>query len=124
MSAFWMTWKPEGWPLAELRRLVDTFKRDGVAEEPWRIIAHKRARAGDRVFAFKQGREPRGIFGVGTIVGEASLRPELSTDPAKPRHFVPVRFTEFVDPTERLLLPVRKLRRCGPRPPDPCASKW
>jgi hypothetical protein len=59
MASFWMTWKPEGWPVEQLRALVAKFERDGVADEPWRIIAHKQAKVGDRVFAFKQGKDPR-----------------------------------------------------------------
>lgn len=109
MTTFWMTWKPEGWDISLLRELVETFKRDGVANEPWRIIAHKRAKAGDRVFAFKQGKDPRGIFGVGTITGLPSLRPGMSPDPHARQHFAPVRFTQLVDPTERLLLPLDDL---------------
>ena len=104
-----MTWKPEGWPVEQLQELVARFDQDGTADEPWRIIAHRRVKPGDRVFVFKQGKEPRGIFGVGTITGSPVLLPDMSPDPAKPQHFAPVRFTELVDPTQRLLLPVADL---------------
>jgi hypothetical protein len=109
MTAFWMTWKPTGWPLEQLRDLVGRFDRDGTADEPWRIIAHKRVHVGDRVFAFKQGMDPRGIFGVGTIVGAPFQARELSPDPKKPQHFVWVRFTRLVDPTRDLLIPLERI---------------
>ncbi len=134
MTAFWMTWKPEGWPLEQLRDLVQRFERDSSADEPWRIIAHKRAKVGDRVFAFKQGSEPRGIFGVGTITAPPSIRPELSPHSEQLQYFAPVHFTSLVDPTDHFLLPledmieivpgrlIRAQASGYPMPPDAAAS--
>src|ERR1035437_7519699 len=109
MTAFWMTWKPERWDIDHLRELVERFKRDGTADEDWPVIAHKRAKVGDRVFLFKQGKDPRGIFGVGAITAAPYLGPKPPLDPQKLQHFAPVRFTELVDPTKELLLPLDDL---------------
>ena len=75
MSAYWLTFKPlgrtapAGWPIENLRDLVTRFEADpSGTTEWWRIAAHQSARVGDRVYLFKQGDDPRGIFGVGTIV--------------------------------------------------------
>jgi 5-methylcytosine-specific restriction enzyme A len=110
MPAIWMTWSPNGWPIERLRELAARFDRDGSLDTTWRVQAHRKAGVGDQFFLFKQGlRGPRGIFGFGTITSEASLRPDLSPNPEKPQHYVMVHFTNLVDPTIRLLVPLNDL---------------
>jgi hypothetical protein len=48
-----------GWPHSNLVRMVATLSSQGYVDEPWRIIAHKFAKAGDRVWLLKQGRGRR-----------------------------------------------------------------
>jgi hypothetical protein len=110
MTAFWMTWKPEGWPVERLRDLINRFQADPATTEPWRVQAHRQAKPGSRVYLFKQGRDPRGIFGVGEIAEEPRLIPDQSVNPASPQQFVPIRFLRLVDPTEEMLLPLDDLQ--------------
>lgn len=110
MTAFWMTWKPEGWPIERLRDLIRRFEKDPAGTtEAWRILAHRQAHVGGRAYLFKQGKGQRGIFGVGTIVSEPILDPDQSPDPDHPQHFVDVRFDRLVDPTRSMLLPLDEL---------------
>lgn len=111
MSAYWLTYKPlsasslRGWPTAELSKLVRCFEADPVsATTLWRIASHQTARIGDRIYVFKQGPDPRGIFGV----GEISESPRLQTDPTDVdkglRYRARIRFDRLVDPGQTFLL--------------------
>jgi hypothetical protein len=67
------TWKDgERWPLAELRKLVDTFNSEGYAKEPWTCLAYRQIQPGDHAYLLKQGRPRIGIFGRGRV-GEVAL---------------------------------------------------
>lgn len=111
MPAYWLTYKPlgpaspRGWPAEELTKLVGRFQTDPSRTTTlWRIASHQSARAGDRVYLFKQGSNPRGVFGVGEII-EA---PRLQTDPddidEAPRPRAKIRFDMLVDPSREFLV--------------------
>lgn len=111
MPAFWLTYKPlgraspRGWPAQELSILVRRFEDDPVnVTSLWRIASHQLARAGDRVYLFKQGSEPRGLFGV----GEIAESPRLQTDPTdidqSLRYRAKIRFDRLVDPRREFLI--------------------
>jgi putative restriction endonuclease len=110
MPAYWLTFKPlgptapRGWPIENIRDLVERFEADpATATEWWRIAAHQSANVGDRVYLFKQGDDPRGIFGVGTIIDGPEHRGSPSDqEGVRPRALI--RFEKLVDPTEGFLL--------------------
>ena len=115
MPAYWLTYKPKedsprGWPLSDLRALIERVEADPDAPgatEWWRI-ANGAARVGERVYVFKQGaRSPRGVIGVGEIVGRPERR-ATPTDPAEHLR-VNVRFQKLVDPTAGFLLPLAEV---------------
>ena len=81
-------WNPKIWQHEELRKLVDTFDSDGVAEEPWPCAAHKKIRPGDRAYLLKVGK-PLGIFGRGHVVGNAQWE---EAPPGKNPWYVPIGF--------------------------------
>ena len=54
-------------------------------------------------YVFKQGDDPRGIFGVGTIIDGPELR-DSPSDQEGLRHRALIRFVKLVDPTEGFLL--------------------
>jgi hypothetical protein len=114
MPAYWLTFKPLapdtplGWPIEKLQDLVRRFEDDPNVEEWWRIASYKAARPGDRVYLFKQGDDPRGIFGVGTIAGKPEERDEPS-DTGGLRFRVPIRFERLVDPTRNFLLRLEEI---------------
>ena len=111
MSAYWLTYKPlsasspRGWPAAEMSELVRRFTADPARATPlWRIASHQTARIGDRIYLFKQGSDPRGVFGVGEIIEP----PRLQTDPTDidegPRYRAKILFYRLVDPSREFLL--------------------
>lgn len=122
MSAYWLTYKPlgpaspRGWPAEELRKLVARFQTDpGRTTTLWRIASHRSAKVGDRVYLFKQGSDPRGVFGVGEII-EA---PRLQGDPAdiegKPSFRAKIRFDMLVDPSREFLIGFEIINKTVPK---------
>ena len=114
---FWLTYKPlepgstKGWPREKLSVLVREFGSDpNATTEWWRLSAHRIARVGDGVVLFKQGEEPRGIFGRGVIVSGPMIRADGGGDDGE-KWRVEVRFTELVDPDDTLILPLNELDR-------------
>ena len=101
MTAFLLTWKETGWPHDNLVRMAKEFEKNGFVEEPWRIAAHRKAKAGDQVWILKQGRGPKGIFAAGHILG-AAQRGEAGN--GKSAMMVPVRFEAFVDPEKGMVI--------------------
>lgn len=116
MSTFWLTFKPFhsvkaplGWPIQHFKDLLNRFNRNPLeATEWWRFVACRQGGSGDRVFLFKQGVGPRGIFGVGTIIDGPAKKKAPTDDKMMWR--VLVRFEKLVDPTEpdeRFLIPLK-----------------
>jgi hypothetical protein len=110
MAAYWLTYKPyspkaqRGWPADRLRNLVQRFEADpATATQWWRIASHASARVGERVYLFKQGDDPRGVFGVGTIIAGPEYT-DSPTDTDGRKHRGLIRFERLVDPGEGFLL--------------------
>lgn len=117
MSTYWLTYKPlnssspRGWPAAEMSKLVGRFDADPATALPlWRIVSHQTARTGDRVYLFKQGADPRGIFGVGEIIDLPQLRMDPTDIDEGPRYRAKIRFKFLVDPSETFLLDYQTIR--------------
>ncbi len=124
-----------GWPLSDLRALIDRAEADPDASESteWWRIANGGAHIGERVYVFKQGtRSPKGVIGVGEIIG----RPESRSTPTDPKIFLRanIRFQKLVDPTAGFLLPLAEVDdfvpktliaayRSGTRVPDDVAAR-
>ena len=111
MPAYWLTYKPRsaasprGWPAEELSELVRRFEIDRAnATTLWRIASHQTARIGDRVYLFKQGSDPRGIFGVGEIIEPPRLQNEPTDAYEGPRFRAKIRFDRLVDPSREFLI--------------------
>lgn len=105
---FWMTYKPEKWPIESVRRMVRVLGKQGYADEPWKIASHKAARPGDIALAFKQGQGGRGIFGVGHISEKCFQQIDEEGD-EKLRWYAPVRWELLSDPSKSFLLPMSAL---------------
>jgi hypothetical protein len=101
MTAFLLTWKESGWPHENIERMVRALDTQGHVDEPWRIAAHNMAKPGDRVWALRQGRGPKGIFGAGHILAPPALG---EAGNGETRWMAPVRFEAFVDPLQNLLI--------------------
>lgn len=113
MSLWWLTYNPSSsraMPVEELKGLVRDFELDPKsASKWWRFASHTRGRIGDKVYLFKQGRGPRGIFGVGEIIEGPELRAELAREGGEPRWGVLVSFENIVDPDDDFLLPLDEM---------------
>jgi len=101
MTGFLLTWKETGWPHEHIARMAKEIDVKGYVDEPWRLAAHKIAKPGDRVWVLRQGRGPKGIFGVGEITAAPALG---EAGNGKVQWMAPVRFTSFVDPKQKLLI--------------------
>jgi putative restriction endonuclease len=121
MSAYWLTYKPlsaaspRGWPAEELSELVRRFESEPASTTTlWRIASHQSARIGDRVYLFKQGSDPRGVFGVGEIIEP----PRMQTDPTDidegPRYRAKIRFDRLVDPGREFLIELNTVKEIVP----------
>lgn len=122
VSAYWLTYKPlgpgspRGWPAQELTKLVGRFQADpSHTTALWRIASHQSARIGDRVYLFKQGSDPRGVFGVGEIIETPRLQSDPTDIEKKPRHGAKMRFDRLVDPTREFLLGFDTVNRIVPQ---------
>lgn len=121
MSAYWLTYKPlsasspRGWPEAEMRDLVLRFEADPASATPlWRVAAHRTAGIGDRIYLFKQGSDPRGIFGVGEIIEPPGLKADPTDIDEGPRYRAKIRFHKLVDPTRAFLLDFQAIQDLVP----------
>jgi putative restriction endonuclease len=99
---FLITWKPEGWPYSRLKKLIGDFEQGREAREDWRFAAHRKVRPGDRVYLYKQGASPRGVFGVGRAGGVPKRNP--SAGPNQREWQVPIVFDLIVDPYKSILV--------------------
>ncbi|MGJ5222064.1 hypothetical protein ACQR1Q_34945 [Bradyrhizobium oligotrophicum] len=56
------------------------------------------------MFLFKQGADPRGVFGVGEIVEPPRLQIDQADIEAGERHRAKIRFDKLVDPSREFLI--------------------
>ena len=114
MPAYWLTYKPygptapRGWPSERLTALVDRFDSNPLGTTEWWRMANQKARVGERVYLFKQGDGPRGIFGVGSIISGPDLR-EKADDGEGVRPRAEIQFDALVDPSKGFLLSLEEI---------------
>ena len=111
MSAYWLTYKPltpsspRGWRAEELTALVRRFERNGAdATTLWRIASHQSAQVDDRVYLFKQGSDPKGIFGIGEIIEPPKLQIDPADTDSSPAYRAKIRLERLVDPNDEKFL--------------------
>ena len=94
-----------------MSKLVERFEVDPTTAVPlWRIASYQTAQVGDRVYLFKQGVDPRGIFGVGEIIDSPKLRMDPTDIDEGQRYRVKIRFNCLVDPAQKFLLDYQVIR--------------
>jgi hypothetical protein len=96
--------------------LVSSFEADPASATPlWRIASSKAASIGDRVYLFKQGAGPRGIFGLGELI-EAPREQNDPTDiDAGPTQRARLRLTHLVHPSRGFLLDYESIEDVLPK---------
>jgi len=107
---FLITWKEDGWPVSELEKLLEQFGKNSTATEDWRMRSHKECAIGDKVYALKQGKGPKVIFGVGEVLGSA-FEKEWE---GKNQWFAPVKFSQLVHPLRNFLINEEQVREILP----------
>jgi len=113
VADFLFTWNPKiRFPYQELRKIVDRFDAGQPVVEGWQCAAHRMIRVGDRAYLFKQGKEPRGIFGVGRVDGPPQEIGAAAVGKRK-AYEVPIKFEVLLDPTREMLITRDALLRLG-----------
>lgn len=85
--------------------LVELFETSPANATPlWRIVSHKAARPGDRVYLFKQGAGLKGIFGVGEIIEYPRVQADPTDIEGGETHRARISFARLVDPGRGFLL--------------------
>lgn len=74
-------------------------------------------RVGDRAYLLKQGKEPRGIFGVGIVDGPPEERTPAIVGKRK-NYAVQIKFEVLLDPTREMLITRDELLRLQAGPAD------
>jgi putative restriction endonuclease len=105
MAANWLTYNPsKGYPIGVIQNLARDFEADPAnATIWWRIPSLRTARKGNWVYLFKQGKGPRGIFGISQIIDEPEIK-VIPSDDLRPRPRAHIRFERLVDPSTGFLL--------------------
>ena len=67
MSTYLLTWNPKDSPWDEFPEQTEGLRRGKPVLKRWSCGVTRRIRPGDRVFLLRQGVEPRGILGMGTV---------------------------------------------------------
>lgn len=106
-KSFIVTYKPEsenaqkGWPIEELRKLIERLSSESEVIEKWRFRCRNKAKIGDRVFVLLQGKLGPSIIGFGTV---ASIESETESG-----GMIPIRIAKLVDPMAEPLIPAEAL---------------
>lgn len=116
MADFLFTWK-EGKRLSyeKIKEIVDKFDAGQPVVEGWQCAAHLMIRDGDRAYLLKQGNEPRGIFGVGTVDGSPEERTPAIVGKRK-SYAVQIRFEMLLDPMREMFTTRDELLRLQAAP--------
>lgn len=122
MTAFWLTYKPlssvasRGWPPEQMDALVAAFEAGQPGSTPlWRIASSRAASIGDRVYLFRQGSGPRGIFGVGELIEAPRKQIDPTDVDAGSTERARIRLTHLVNPAKEFLLDYAAIADILPR---------
>lgn len=96
--------------------LVGSFEADPTSATPlWRIASSKSASIGDRVYLFKQGAGPRGIFGLGELIESPREQNDPTDIDAGPTQRARLRLTHLVHPSRDFLLDYESIKDVLPK---------
>src|SRR4051812_17381246 len=65
--AYLLTWNPGRYSESQMSELISNRAADGSVTFGWSSGNNRSMAVGDRVFLLRQGREPRGLVGIGTV---------------------------------------------------------
>lgn len=68
MSAHLLAWNPNRWEWDDLPDVVAAFENGETLTKRWSCARNKSIGVGDRVFLIRLGKQPKGIFGYGTVI--------------------------------------------------------
>lgn len=70
MPAYLLTWNPAKFHWPKLEEVIGSIENQGSAKNRWSTGKRKNVAIGARVYLLRQGADPRGLVGSGTIVSE------------------------------------------------------
>lgn len=98
MVTYLLTWNPKRWQWTDLPNLTYKVAESGSIIRRWSCGNTWRIEKGDRVFLLRQGVEPRGIVGSGTIVTPTFEAEHWDPEQTKLARYVEVEFDTLIDP--------------------------
>lgn len=108
MAAYLLTWNPaKQFEWSGLPETADRVRAGDEQDDQWSCWS-KAVRPGDTLFLLKQGKEPRGIVGIGVATGAPSMRWHWR-DGRKKQRYVPLRWRSLLDPGVDAVLEVHHL---------------
>jgi 5-methylcytosine-specific restriction protein A len=117
MATYLLVWNPNRWHWADLPDVVKKVGRGERVVERWSCGSNRRIVSGDRVFLIRLGREPRGIIGSGTVVGEPfediHWQPEKA-EVGRMARYIRFQFDALLDPENEPILWRERLKSEAP----------
>lgn len=108
MTTYLLTWNPRKFPWGELPEAAARVRVEGHVDDRWSCGNTRKIEPGDRFFLLRQGAEPRGIVGAGTV-SRAPYAAEHWDGEAHQAWYVDVAFDSLLDPDRDALLPRESL---------------
>jgi 5-methylcytosine-specific restriction enzyme A len=100
MAYFLFTWDSKPSEIAWAEEMADKFAVQGKLQHHWSTGNTRKVKRGDRAFLLRQGLEPRGIIGYGTVVSDKPYEDEnWNKEKGGKKLYVDIEWTRFsVDP--------------------------
>lgn len=108
MKTFLFAHNPKKWNWVDLKKAIVNIQTLGKYTEPWRVVAHRQVKIGDRAYLLRLGAgiTEKGVFGAGTIVSNPELRPHWDGS-SRMIYMVDIAFDTL---SEEILIPMKELR--------------
>jgi 5-methylcytosine-specific restriction protein A len=102
MNTFLLVWNPKRWIWNDFERLKINLYQGNTTERFWSCRSSK-VDIGDRIFIIRLGKEPKGIFSSGHVVGKED-RPHWDKTKNEIIPYVNVKFDKLLNPeTEKII---------------------
>lgn len=105
-KVYLLTWNSLRWPWPELAKEARHVAAGETVTGRWGCGRNKHIRPGDRLFLFKQGAEPRGIFASGIALSPSFAASHWDEEKAAlgvPSNYVLLQFDTLLVPEETIL---------------------
>lgn len=109
MPAYLLTWNPLKFDWSNLSELAKKIDQGKPYKDSWSVV-NKHVRAGDRLFLYKQGTDPRGLFGSAFAGCDPYVAKHWSGN-GKPTRYITLKYDKLLDVSKHpdLILPRARL---------------